>query len=104
MIEGRTPEITVKFSEKPFVPEQGKKVLIEVKTKEGMTIRAEVNGKTLRKQAAKMDSFEDWVGALSGKVKSLSSSGVVELDSAGVTVFEKKKKEPQASEETPAAS
>ena len=41
-----------------------------------------------------MDEYEEWVGALSGKIKSISPSGVIELESAGVNVFEKKKKEP----------
>ena len=40
-----------------------------------------------------MDEFEDWVGALSGKIKSVSADGVIELESAGLQVFEKKKKE-----------
>lgn len=103
MIQGRIPEITVKFTEKPFLPTEGKKALVEIQAENGVTIRAEVNRKTLRKQVEKMDLFADWVGALSGKVKSISPSGEVELESAGVTVFEKKPKEPKP-EETVAAS
>lgn len=103
MIQGRIPEITVKFTEKPFLPEQGKKALVEVQTENGVTIRAQVNRKTLRKQVEKMDIFSDWVGALSGKVKSISPNGEVELESAGVTVFERKPKEPKP-EETVAVS
>ena len=41
-----------------------------------------------------MDEFEEWVGALSGKIKSISPDGVIELEGAGCQVFEKKKKEP----------
>ena len=41
-----------------------------------------------------MDEFEEWVGALSGKIKSISPDGVVEVEGAGLQVFEKKKKEP----------
>ena len=40
-----------------------------------------------------MDEYEDWVGALSGKIKSISTDGVVELEGAGLQVFEKKKAE-----------
>ena len=40
-----------------------------------------------------MDEYEDWVGALSGKIKSVSTDGVIELEGPGLQVFEKKKKE-----------
>ena len=40
-----------------------------------------------------MDEYEDWVGSLSGKIKSISANGVVEVEGAGIQVFEKKKKE-----------
>ncbi len=40
-----------------------------------------------------MDEYEEWVGALSGKIKSVSTDGVIELEGAGLQVFEKKKKE-----------
>ena len=40
-----------------------------------------------------MDEFEDWIAALSGKIKSVSADGVIELEGAGLQVFEKKKKE-----------
>ncbi|MGH2416237.1 MAG: hypothetical protein ACRDEA_21610, partial [Microcystaceae cyanobacterium] len=56
----------------------------------GITVRASLNRKTLKKQVEKMDSFADWVAALSGKVARISSDGVIELEAAGVTVFEKK--------------
>ena len=57
--------------------------------------KRKVNRKTLKKQVAKMDDFEDWVGALSGKIKTISAEGIVEVEGAGVQVFEKKKKEPK---------
>ena len=41
-----------------------------------------------------MDEYSEWVGALSGKIKSISPDGVVEVEGAGLQVFEKKKKEP----------
>ena len=94
MIQGRIPEITIKFNEKPELPTEGKKVTVEVQAENNVTVKAEVNRKTLKKQVAKMDEFKDWVGALSGKVQSISPDGVVELEGAGLQVFEKKKKEP----------
>ncbi len=63
-------------------------------------MRATLNRKTLKKQVEKMDAFADWVAALSGKVARIGSDGVIELEGAGVTVFEKKK---QAVEESPDA-
>ena len=103
MITGRIPEITIKFSEKPDLPTEGKKVTVEIQGENNVTIKAEVNRKTLKKQVAKMDEFEDWVGALSGKIKSVSADGVIELEAAGVNVFEKKKKEPKPDSESTAA-
>ncbi len=41
-----------------------------------------------------MDEYEDWVGALSGKIAQITTEGVIELEGAGLQVFEKKKKEP----------
>ncbi len=94
MITGRIPEITIKFSEQPELPTEGKKVTVEIQGENNVTVKAEVNRKTLKKQVAKMDEFEEWVGALSGKIKSISADGVIELEGAGLQVFEKKKKEP----------
>ena len=42
-----------------------------------------------------MDEFEDWVGALSGKIAQITTDGVIELEGAGLQIFEKKKKEPK---------
>ncbi len=93
MIQGRIPEVTIKFNSKPELPTEGKKVTLEIQGENNLTVKAEVNRKTLKKQVAKMDEFEDWVGALSGKIKSVSADGVIELEGAGLQVFEKKKKE-----------
>jgi hypothetical protein len=90
MINGRQPEMTVKFSERPDVPAQGKKVTLQVTGENGIVVKAELNRKTLAKQVEKMDSFDSWIGALSGKVSSLSPDGVVTLETAGVQVFEKR--------------
>ena len=103
MITGRIPEITIKFSEQPDLPTEGKKVTLEIQGENNVTVKAEVNRKTLKKQVAKMDEFEDWVGALSGKIKSVSADGVIELEGAGLQVFEKKKKEPKPDSESTAA-
>jgi hypothetical protein len=92
MIQGKQPEMTVKFTTRPELPEQGKTVILEVTGDNGITLRATLNRKTLAKQVQKMDSFADWVAALSGKVARLSADGTIELDAASVTVFEKKVK------------
>ncbi len=42
-----------------------------------------------------MDEYDDWVGPLSGKIKSVSADGVIELEAAVLNVFEKKKKGPK---------
>ena len=103
MIKGRIPEITIKFSDKPDLPTEGKKVTLEIQGENNVTVKAEVNRKTLKKQVAKMDEYEDWVGSLSGKIKSISANGVVEVEGAGIQVFEKKKKEPSPDSESTAA-
>ena len=100
MITGKKPEITVKFNERPDIPEQGKKVTLLVKEENGVVVKAEMNRKTLKKQVEKMDSFTDWVAALSGKIASVSPEGVIELEAAGVNVFEKKQKVAPPSEST----
>ena len=78
MIQGRQPEITIKFNQRPDLPEQGKKVTVEIKSENEIIVKAELNRKTLKKQVAKMDSFADWVGALSGKITRISSDGIIE--------------------------
>ncbi len=100
MITGRKPEITVKFTERPNVPEQGKKVVLQVKEESGVVVKAEINRKTLKRQVEKMDSFADWVAALSGKIASVSQSGVIELEAPGLNVFEKKQKVPDQEQST----
>lgn len=89
MIQGRIPELTIKFTERPQqIPEEGKKVTIEVKSENDYTVRAEVNRKSLRKIVNKMDTWEQWVASLSGKMKSMSPEGIIELDEAGINIFE----------------
>ena len=103
MIQGRIPEITIKFSEQPELPTEGKKVTLEVSGENDIIVRAELNRKTLKKQVNRMEQFEEWVAALSGKIQSISAEGVIELEGAGLQVFEKKKKEPKPTEESTAA-
>ena len=103
MIKGRIPEITIKFSSKPDLPTEGKKVTLEIIGENNVTVKAEVNRKTLKKQVAKMDEYEDWVGSLSGKIANISTDGVIEIEGAGIQVFEKKKKEPSPDSESTAA-
>ncbi len=103
MIKGRIPEVTIKFNSKTELPTEGKKVTLEIQGENNVTVKAEVNRKTLKKQVAKMDEFEDWIAALSGKIKSVSADGVIELEGAGLQVFEKKKKEPSPDSESTAA-
>jgi len=98
MIPGLNAEITVKFNTRPSLPETGKSILLEITTEQGFTVRANVNRKTLKKQVEKMDTFTEWIAALSGKITRIDPNGVVELEGAGVVVFEKKPKEEAVSE------
>ena len=50
-----------------------------------------------------MDTWENWVAALSGKMQSISADGVVELVDAGINIFEIKQKEPKPAPESTAA-
>ena len=96
MIQGKTPEITIKFSSLPELPTEGKKVTVEILSENNLKIKAELNRKTLKKQVSKMEEYENWIGAMSGKIKSIAEGGIVELESAGIQVFEVKAKETEA--------
>ena len=100
MITSRKPEITVKFTERPDIPALGKKVILLLTEEGGVVVKAPLNRKTLKKQVEKMDSFADWVAALSGKIASVSPEGVIELEAASVNVFEKKQKVAQLEKST----
>ncbi|WP_013334997.1 hypothetical protein [Gloeothece verrucosa] len=93
MINGKTPEVTIKFSERPDVPETGKKVTIQITGDNGIVVRAEVDRKKLQKNVEKMDSYEAWTAALAGKIVKIDADGIIELEGAGINVFEKKAKE-----------
>ena len=96
MIQGRTPEITIKFNSLPDLPTEGKKVTLEILSENNLKIKAELNRKTLKKQVSKMEEYENWIGAMSGKIKSIAPGGIVELESTGIQVFEVKAKETDA--------
>ena len=106
MINGKQPEITVKFTERPEVPEQGKKVGLQVTGENGIVVKGELNRKTLAKQVQKIDNFEEWIGAFSGTISEITLEGVVILERGSVQIFERKKKvkpeekEPQQSNGT----
>lgn len=39
-----------------------------------------------------MDSYEDWIAAMSGKIVKIGPDGTIELEGAGINVFERKMK------------
>ena len=92
MINGKQPEITVKFTERPEVPEQGKKIELQVTGENGIVVKGEMNRKTLAKQVQKIDNFEEWIGAFSGSISEITPEGVVILERGSVQIFERKKK------------
>ena len=92
MIKGRKAEITIKFVERPTLPEQGEKVKLQVIGENGIIVKTEVNRKTLKKQVEKMDSLTEWIGALSGKITGIAPDSTIELEEATIYVFEKKSK------------
>ena len=93
MLEGKVPELIIKFSQKPEIPSEGKTVTLQIKGENGISVRATLSRKNLSKQIEKMESFEEWVAALSGKMVAIAPDGVIELEGAGINVFEKKGKE-----------
>ena len=100
MLEGKVPEVTIKFSQKPEIPSEGKTVTLQIKGENGISVRAEIARKNLSKQIEKMESFEEWVAALSGKMVEIAPDGVIELEGAGINVFEKKSKEAEKEKTT----
>ena len=100
MLEGKVPELIIKFSQKPEIPSEGKTVTLQIKGENGISVRATLSRKNLSKQIEKMDSFEEWVAALSGKMVAIAPDGVVELEGAGINVFEKKGKEVEKEQKT----
>ncbi len=93
VVLGRIPELSIKFETRPDLRSTGKKVTLQVTGENGIAVRASINRKTLKKQVEKMDSFEQWIGVLSGKMQGIADDGVIELEGAGMNVFERKSKE-----------
>jgi len=67
-------------------------VVLKGLAENGISVRSAIARKNLFKQIEKMESFEEWVAALSGKMVEIASDGVVELEGTGINVFEKKGK------------
>ena len=40
MLEGKVPEVTIKFSQKPEIPSEGKTVILQIKGENGISVRA----------------------------------------------------------------
>lgn len=93
----RKPEITIKFSEAPTLPAEGKKATIEFVAENKIKIIATFTRKTAAKQLNKTKEFEDWIGAIAGKIEKIED-GVIHLVEGGLQVFEKKKKQPKNDE------
>ena len=92
MINSRVPEITIKFTEKPELPPEGKKATLVFKSENGLDMSVQVTRKTAAKQVKKIDNFEDWVGAIAGKIDRIEN-GTIFVVEAGLQIFEKKPKE-----------
>ena len=90
-MNAKQPEITIKFNEPIALPEQGAKATIELITENGIKAIVTLNRKNAAKQMRKVEGFEDWIGAISGKLESVEG-GQIEISNAGLQVFEKKKK------------
>ena len=86
-------EITLKFSQLPTPkPLGGGRVEIAlVDEATGLVFTASFKNKTWNKNAKKMEEFESWVGAVSGKFGKPTEKGF-SLEDAGIQVFEKIKK------------
>lgn len=94
MTEARS-EITLKFSELPeALPAPNKKVEIRLTDQNGIVFTALINAKSWRKAEADVAAFEEWGGAVSGKLGQPTDGGFEVVD-AGIKVFEKKAKEPK---------
>jgi hypothetical protein len=86
-------EITLKFNELPQVkPAENKKVEITLTDQNGVVFTALVNAKSWRKAEADAAAFNEWGGAVSGKLGQRTADGF-EVVEAGVKIFEKKPKE-----------
>ena len=83
-------EVVVKFHEKPPVlqVEGGHQFTLDCG---GTRVVAAVSAKAWRKCLSAMETYPEWVGAVSGKV-AVVHEGVIQLRDCGLQVFEKKPK------------
>ncbi len=83
-------KLRVKFTERPEVPVQGRKVALQVAGENGMIVKAALNRKTLKKQVERLDSFYQLGSCGSRKSCQFPLKAKIELGlAAGVNVFEK---------------
>ena len=95
MITARS-EITLKFDELPqALPVENKKVEILLTDQNQVVFSALINAKSWRKAEADAAAFNEWGGAISGKLGQQTENGFQVID-AGIKIFEKKAKEPKA--------
>ena len=95
-IEELTPvsakiEVTVKFSALPEVAIEGKRVSFKAQTDEGQQVIITTSNKAWKKITAKAEEFPQWVCAANGPIKDVIN-GVINIDPAGVQIFERKPK------------
>ncbi len=97
-------EVTIKFSgELPTAtPAANKKVEVSLTDQNGVVFTALINAKSWRKAESNASEFEDWAGAISGKLGQRTESGFEVVD-AGIQIFQKKAKEPKPEEGTAVA-
>lgn len=94
MITGKS-EITIKFNELPAATAApNKKVEVSLTDQNGVVFTALINAKSWKKAEANAQAFADWGGSVSGKLGNKTEVGFQILE-AGITIFEKKPKEPQ---------
>ncbi len=98
-VPSNTPIMRVKFNRIQRLPEQGKKMRLVIREENGSVIRADVGRKSMKKQVERMETYPYWIASLGGKVANITEKGVVELENAGVTVFEKKPKKQEGGKE-----
>ena len=87
--------ITLKFDELPqALPAENKKVEILLTDQNQVVFSALINAKSWRKAEADAAAFNEWGGAISGKLGQQTENGFQVID-AGIKIFEKKVKEPK---------
>lgn len=87
-------EVTIKFTGglPKATPAPNKKVEVTITDQNGVNFWVILNAKSWRKAESNAEAYEDWVGAISGKLGQQRSDGF-EVVGAGVQIFQKKPKE-----------